>query len=274
MGDPPRADWPDEDDVDWVRLYALRPDLWYAMLRDLGARPEPAALARFVDKCIISIRCLTDVHAQLPSTGLTLARFVELREAAWEAQFAAVEREDRPIGDDEHVDGWGDNSRNKKGRLNEQRANWRPDLEDALAPEMRAAVINLHLRGLTDTAIVCALDIPADWPEKIISRARIHPNAKAAIRAHLEGGSLATVAKASGVPATTAVRILRQIGEAPNGAQARVDAGDRARTILKLRDRGLSYKEIAHRLDCSMDVVKNVLRRDRRHRYGRGGPAA
>lgn len=266
MGEPQGpAEWPADDDIDWTRLYVLRPQLWHSLLGDLGRRPEPAAVARFIDRCIISIRCLTDVHARLPDIGLSLAGFVELREAAWHAQYSAVEHEERPVGDDE----------TEPERLTEKRAAWRPELEDALAPKMRAAVVNLHLRGLDDDSIACSLDLPPQWPASIISRARLNPKARDVVRHHLAGASLAGIAKATGVPATSAVRIIRQIGDTPNGARVRVDAADRARSIVKLRGRGLTYKEIADRLDCSMDVVKNVLRRDRRHRYGRGkGPVA
>lgn len=266
MGDLPTTEggWPDDDEVDWVRLYVQAPNLWQSYLTDLERRPEPAAVARFVDRCIRSLRCLTDMHARLPGIGLTLARFVELREAAWHAQFDAVAHEERPIGDDETA----------AERLTQRRAAWQPGLAEALAPEMRAAVINLHLRGLDDTRIACALEIPEDWPPAIIGRAHLNANARAVIRAHLDGKSLGGIEKATGIPPTSALRIIRLVGDQPNGARARVDAAARARDILKLRDRGLAYKEIAARLDCSMDVVKNVLRKDRIDRHRRKGPAA
>lgn len=259
VGDPQEpAEWPDDDDIDWVRLYVQAPNLWYSYLTDLGRRPEPVALARFVERCVRSLRCLTDVHARLPDIGLTLAGFVALREEARDAQFAATAHEERPVADDE----------TQPERLTARRGGWRPDLNDALAPEMRAAIVNLHLRGLEDDRIACALDIPADWPEKIISRTRLQTAAQAVVRAHLDGKSLAGIHKATGVPPSTALRILRRIGEKPNGSGPRVDARDRARTIVKLRSRGLTYKEIAERVGCDLDDVKNALRRDRRHRYG------
>lgn len=273
MGDSHDAGWPADDDVDWVRLYVLRPNLWYSLLKDLGRRPEPAAIARFVDNCVTSLRCLTDVHERLPEIGLTLGRFADLYEEAWKAQLVAVEHEERAVADDEDVVGWGDENRLKGGRLDAGREGWRPELHDALAPEMRAAVVNLHLRGLDNDCIACALGIPEDWPAKIVARARLRAEARAVVRAHLDGRSLGAIEKATKVPPSSALRIIRQIGEVPNGAKHRVDAAARARTIVKLRDRGLSYKEIATRVGCSMDVVKNVLRRDRRHRYAPGRSA-
>jgi hypothetical protein len=243
----------------------LRPQLWHSLLSDLGRRPEPAAVARFIDRCIISIRCLTDVHAQLPRIGLTLARFVELREGAWHAQYNAVAHDERPVADDE----------TEAERLTSRRAAWRPDLEDALAPEMRAAVINLHLRGLDDDSIACSLDLPPQWPPQIIGRARLNPKARDVVRHHLAGASLAGLAKATGVPASSTLRILRLVDEVPHGAKERVDAAARARAIVRLREKeGLSYKEISERLGCSMDTVKNVLRRKRRPRYTKRKGAA
>lgn len=263
------VDWPDDDDIDWVRLYALAPNLWRSYLTDLEEQPSPAALARFADRCIRSVRCLTDLHARLPEIGLGLAAFAELHARAWAAQFDARaedgDRHDRPVGDHETVE---------ERRAGTRTADWPvdlpSDLRDVLADEMREAVVNLHLRGLDDDRIACAMDIPKEWPGLIVARAALHPDARAVVRIHIEGGSLGAIAKATKVPASTALRILRRIGERPNGAKKRVDASARARDIVKLRSRGLAYKEIAERLDCSIDDVKNALRRDRRHRYGGG----
>lgn len=266
MGDPEQPDdWPDDDDIDWVRLYALAPNLWRSYLADLEERPSPAEVARFTDRCIRSVRCLTDLHARLPEIGLSLAAFAELHAQAWTAQFdarAGDDERDQPVADDEtpeqrrrgsrHGDGWPD----------------LPHLHDVLADEMREAVINLHLRGLDDNRIACAMDIPKEWPALIVAKAGLQPDARAVVRAHIEGKSLGAIAKTTGVPATTALRILRRIGEVPNGAKVRVDARARARTIVKLRARGLTYKEIVDRVGCDLDDVKNALRRDRRHRYG------
>jgi DNA-binding CsgD family transcriptional regulator len=264
------AGWPDDDGIDWVRLYALAPNLWRSYLTDLEDHLSPAELARFTDRCIRSVRCLTDLHARLPEIGLSLAQFAELHARAWAAQFdarATDDRRDAPVGEDEteddrrhgarHPDGWPD----------------LPGLHDALADEMREVVVQLHLRGLDDDRISCAMDIPKEWPALIVARAELNPKARGVVRAHLKGKSLGAVAKETGVPASTALRIIRRIGEAPNGARRRVDAAARARTIVKLRGRGLTYKEIAERVGCDLDDVKNALRRDRRHRYG-GGRAA
>jgi DNA-binding CsgD family transcriptional regulator len=269
MGDlHPPVDWPDDDDnIDWVRLYALAPNLWYSYLADLRRRPDPASAARFFDRCYRSLRCLSDLHARLPEIGLSLADFAELHSRAWAAQFdARVEgnRHDRTVGDDETIPerlGTGGSGVDE------------PNLRDILADEMREAVINLHLRGLDDDRIACAMSIPREWPGFIVAKAGLHPDARAVVRSHLEGKSLGAIAKITSVPASSALRILRRIGEVPNGAKVRVDAAARARSIVKLRARGLTYKEIARRLDCSIDDVKNALRRDRRHRYG-GGRAA
>lgn len=261
MGDSvTSADWPDDDDIDWVRLYALAPNLWRSYLTDLERHPSPVEVARFTERCIRSVRCLADLHARLPEIGLSLAAFAELHERAWNAQFEARvegDRDDAPLDDDETV-------RERRAR---SRAD-HPDLADVLANEMREAVVNLHLRGLDDERIACAMDIPREWPAAIVAHAHLKPGTKDVVHAHLQGKSLGAIEKATGVPASSALRILRRIGETPNGAKERVDAAARARTIVKLRDKGLSYKEIASRVGCSMDVVKNVLRRDRRHRYG------
>lgn len=271
MGDTPTpVDWPDDDDIDWVRLYALAPNLWRSYLTELEERPSPAAVARFTDRCIRSVRCLTDLHAKLPELGLSLAAFADLHNRAWAAQFdARVEGSppDAPVGDEETVlerradrdDGWPDDQVS--------------ELHDVLADEMSEAVISLHLRGLDDDRITCALDIPKEWAALITARADLNPKARDVVRGHLEGKSLGGITKATGVPASTALRILRRIGETPHGAKHRVDAAARARTIVKLRSRGLTYKEIAGRLGCDLDDVKNALRRDRRHRYGGGRSA-
>jgi DNA-directed RNA polymerase specialized sigma24 family protein len=271
VGDSPDQppEWPDDDDIDWVRLYALAPNLWRSYLSDLEERPSPAELARFTDRCIRSIRCLTDLHTRLPGLGLSLAEFADLHARAWNAQFQARadddNREDRPVADDETV-----LERRSATRSVDWPADLPTDLRDVLADEMREAVINLHVRGLDHDQIACAMDIPREWPAFIVSKAGLHPQARAVVLAHLEGKSLGAIAKATKVPATTALRILRRIGETPNGTKVRVDAKARARTIVKLRTRGLTYKEIAARVGCDLDDVKNALRRDRRHRYGGG----
>lgn len=267
MGDSDPPAGPPDDDIDWVRLYALAPNLWASYLADLEEHPSPAEVARFTDRCIHSIRCLTDLHAKLPELGLSLAAFADLHARAWAAQFdarVADDRRDAPVGDDQTADerrhgaghggGWPD----------------LPSLHDALAEEMREAVIQLHLRGLDDGRIACAMDIPKEWPALIVARAGLTPRARDVVRAHIGGASLGAIAKQTGIPATTALRIIRRIGDAPNGAKTRVDAAARARTIVKLRDRGLTYKEIAVRVGCDLDDVKNALRRDRRHRHGGG----
>lgn len=271
MGDSQQSDWPDDDDIDWVRLFALAPNLWRSYLTELEEHPSPAALARFTDRCIRSVRCLADLHAKLPEIGLSLAAFAELHAAAWAAQFEARlddDPQDRPVPDEETP---------QQRRASTRSADWPADLpsdlRDVLADEMREAIINLQLRGLDDDRIACAMDIPKEWPALIAAKGGFHPDARAVVRAHLEGKSLGAIAKATGVPASTALRILRRIGENPHGAKKRVDARSRARDIVKLRDRGLTYKEIARRLDCSIDDVKNALRRDRRHRYGSGRSA-
>jgi len=266
VGDSPDqpGGWPDDDDIDWVRLYALAPNLWRSYLTDLEERPSPAELARFTDRCIRSVRCLTDLHARLPEIGLSLAAFADLHARAWDAQFdarAEGSREDRAVGDDETVMERQSATRN---------AGWPDNLRDVLADEMREAVVNLHLRGLDHDRIACAMDIPKEWPALIVTSAGVSQDARAVVRLHLEGKSLGAIAKATKVPASTALRILRRIGEVPNGARVRVDAAARARTIVKLRARGLTYKEIATRVGCDLDDVKNALRRDRRHRYGGG----
>ena len=274
MGDSPDppAGWPDDDDIDWVRLYALAPNLWRSYLTDLEEHPSPAALARFTERCIRSIRCLTDLHALLPEIGLSLAAFAELHTRAWNAQFQARadddDREDRPVADNETM---------LERRSATRSVDWPDDLptnlRDVLADEMREAVINLHLRGLDHDQVACAMDVPREWPAFIVAKGGVHPAARAVVRGHLDGKSLGAIAKATKVPASTALRILRRIGEVPNGAKVRVDAKARARTIVKLRARGLTYKEIAARVGCDLDDVKNALRRDRRHRYGGGRSA-
>lgn len=267
------VEWPEDDDIDWVRLYVLRPGLYYSLLRELEERPEPTAVARFVEKCIVSLRCVRDFHDQLSRYGLTLARFADLYEKAWAAQLEAVEHEERPVDDGDDVVGWGGEHRLKGGRLDAGRAGWRPDLNEALAPEMRSAIVNLHLRGVDDDRIACVLGVPSDWPAKVVGRARVHRSGREVVRLHLGGASLGQIAAQTGVPTASVARILRLIDEKPNGAARRVDARNRARTIVKLRDRGLSYKQITERVGCSLDDVKNALRRDRRHRYGDRGPA-
>lgn len=267
MGDPDATtDWPDDEPVDWVRLFMLSPATWFALLEELRRRPEPAAVAWFHDACEEAVRRLTEVHQHLPVLGLTVSRLAAIYEKAWAAQHQAVEHDDRPLGETE----------TERERSSNHRVGWRAELDAVLALEMEDAVVNLHLRGATDAHISTILVIPADWPAKIVAHARLNPKAQTVVRAHLGGASLAGIAKATGVPATSALRILRQVDEAPHGAKERVDAAARARDIVRLREReGLSYKDIAQRLGCSMDTVKNVLRKNRRPRYGKGkGPAS
>lgn len=262
MGDFHQPDWPDDNDIDWVRLYALAPNLWHSYLTDLEERPSPAEVARFADRCIRSVRCLTDLHARLPEIGLSLAAFAELHARAWNAQFEArVEGDahDRAVAIDESAP-------ERRGAGGEWSPD-SPDLRDVLADEMREAVVHLHLRGLEDGRIACAMDIPKEWPALIVARAGLHPAAREVVRGQIEGKSLGAISKETGVPASTALRIIRRVGEVPNGAKVRVDAKARARTIVKLRDRGLAYKEIAVRVGCDLDDVRNALRRDRQHRY-------
>lgn len=268
MGDPREPGWPDDDDTDWARLYVLRPNLWSDYLDEVESaleaeRAKPADLVRFIERCLRAVRCLSDVHARLPGLGLDLARYVEFREKAMAAELAAVERIDGELGE------------NTTQFSEEYRRRQHPVEAGPRSAELAALIISLSLRGLDDDRIVCALDIPDSWPAIVRRRIRLHPAAADVVAAHLAGKTLAQLAKTTGAPASTALRILKLIGEQPHGAASRVDARDRARTIVKLRDTGMSYKEIAQKVGCTMDVVKNVLRRDRRHRYGRGkGPAA
>lgn len=242
----------DDFDVDWTTLYALRPNLWNDYLEELEAamdegRASPASLADFMERCLHSVRCLSDVHARLPELGLSLAAFVDLREKALAAEQAALEfeknrslRADRPAR--AHKDG-------------------------PVSPAMARVIVNLHLRGLSGDRITCALGIHTGWPDAVLRRTRLHARARDVIREHLAGKSLARIAADTGVSPSSAIRIIGQIGEKPNGAGARVDARARARTIRKLRERGLSYKEIAERVGCSLDAVRNALRRDALRRY-------
>lgn len=264
MGDPqrPPEEWPD-DDTDWVRLYFLSPNLWSDYLEEVetaldAGRATPADLARFIERCLRSARCLSDLHAQLPGLGLTLWRFAELRDEAVAAEIRAVERDAAELGETETA------------FSKRYRARQRPVEAGPLSAELAALIVNLSLRGLDDERIVCALDIHDSWPELVRRRTRLHAGAADVVVAHLEGKTLGEIARTTGVPASSALRILKAIGERPHGVTTRVDARARARTIVKLRDQGLQYKEIAQRVGCSMDVVKNVLRRDRRHRYGGG----
>lgn len=266
MGDSHDAGWPADDDTDWVRLYFLSPNLWSDYLDEVEAHLEagdatPADLARFIERCLRSARCLSDLHAKLPGLGLTLWQFGELREQAMAAERAAAERDVAGIGENDTK--WSQ----------EYRARRHPVEAGPLSAELAALIMNLCLRGLDDERIVCALDIHHSWPAIVRRRTRLHSGAAAVVAAHLAGRTLGQIAKDTGVPASSALRILKLIGERPHGATKRVDARDRARTIVKLRDRGVSYKEIATRVGCSMDVVKNVLRRDRRHRYAPGRSA-
>lgn len=254
----------DDDDTDWVRLHTLSPALYSTYLRELQARLEagdatPADLARFVERCLSSARCVDHLDARLPGLGLTFGQFIDLRNEAIAAEQAATERVDAELAED----------RTKASE--ERRARRHPIKAGPQSKEMTTLIMNLSLRGLEDERIACVLPIHHTWPTIVRRRMRLHAGARAVVRAHLEGKSLGEIQRATGVPPTSALRILRQIGESPNGAKARVDARARANTIVKLRAKGLAYKEIAERVDCSMDVVKNVLRPERRHRYGGGG---
>lgn len=256
MGDSQQVDWPEDDP--FVRLFILSRRDWDRLLDELRCRSEPAAVAWFHDTCEARVLALT---RRLAETGLTVPGYIELCEKAWEGQLEAIAYDERLQADHETAE----------ERTSSHRPGWRQDLRGILADSMRDAVVNLHLRGWDDEEIAAGLNLPEDWPKKIVSRVRLRPKARAVVRAHLAGGSMTTISKATDVSATTVIRILCQIGDVPRGSKERVDAAARARTIVKLRDRGLSYKEIAARVGCSMDVVKNVLRRDRRHRY-RGRP--
>ena len=267
MGDSREpADWPDDDDTDWARLYILRPNLWSDYLEEVEAaleenRAGPADLARFIERCLNAVRCLSDVHAALPGLGLSLARYVELRETAMAAELEAVEADSAELAENE----------TEFSKL--YRARRHPVEAGPLSRQLADLILNLHLRGLDDERLVCSLNIHPTWPAIVRRRSRLHPDTTSVVAAHLAGKTLGQIAKETGVPASSALRVLKLIGERPHGAATRVDARARARTIVKLRDQGLAYKEIAARVGCSMDVVKNVLRRDRIHRY-RSGRAA
>jgi hypothetical protein len=262
VGDSPdeSAEWPDDDGTDWARLYILRPNLWSDYLDEIetaleAGRAQPADLVRFIERCLRAVRCLSDTHAQLPNLGLTLARFVELREDALAAELAALERDGAELGENE----------TEFSRL--YRLRQHPVEAGPLSKQLADFILNLSLRGLDDSRIVCALDIHHSWPELVRQRIRLHPGAPDVVAAHIAGKTLGQIAHETGVPASSVLRILKLIGERPHGVTARTNARDRARTIVKLRDRGLTYKEIADRLDCSLDTVRNALRRDRVHRY-------
>lgn len=246
--------WPSDDDsdVDWTTLYALRPNLWSDYLDELETaldegRASSSTLVDFMERCLRSVRCLSDFHARLPGLGLSLAAFIDLREKALAAELVALGfendlslRADRPTR--AHKDG-------------------------PVSPKLAAAIVNLHLRGLDNERIICALGIHTAWPAAVLRRTRLHAGAHDVVREHLAGASLSQIAARTKVPASSALRVIRQIGEKPNGTGVRVDARARARSIVKLRQRGASYKEIAERLDCSLDTVRNALRRDAKRRY-------
>lgn len=246
--------WPPDDDadVDWATLYALRPNLWNDYLEELEAaldegRASPGTLADFMERCLRTVKCLSDFHARLPGLRLSLAAFVDLREKALAAEAAALRHEnDRSLRADRPA---------------------RAHKDGPLSPTLAAAIVNLHLRGLDEDRIICALGIHTAWPQAVLRRTHLHAGAHDVVREHLAGASLAQIEQRTGVPVSSALRVIRQIDEKPNGVGKRVDARARARDIVKLRRRGLAYKEIAERLDCSLDTVRNALRRDAKRRY-------
>jgi lambda repressor-like predicted transcriptional regulator len=269
MGDSQEsADWPDDDNTDWVRLRMLSPALYSSYLREFQARLETgkatrADLLRFAERCLNSARCLDHFEAQLPGLGLTVWQFGELRDKAMVAERAATDRIDGELAEGKTVFG-------EKYRIRQH-----PVEPGPRSRELAMLILSLSLRGLDDQRIACVLDVHDTWPAIVRRRIRIHPKAADAVAAHIAGASLGQVSARTGVPTATVRRILKLIGEQPHGAAKRVNARERARTIVRLRDKGFSYKEISRRLDCSMDDVKNALRRDRRHRYREGrGPAA
>lgn len=255
----PPAEWVD-DTTDWVRLWTLSRDLYSAYLSEFSdlvesGRAEPADLVRFTERCVRSYRCLADLNASLPGLGLTIGQFIDLRDQAISAEQAELERHDRELAE---------NDTEISARYRERQ---HPTPTGPQSKALATLILNLWLRGLDDKQIGCALDIHDNWPRLVRDRIHTHPGSRAVVAAHLAGRTLGQIAKETGVPASSALRILKLIGEQPHGAAKRVNARARAHDIVKLRDRGLTYKEIADRLGCSMDVVKNTLRRDRRHRY-------
>jgi DNA-binding CsgD family transcriptional regulator len=141
--------------------------------------------------------------------------------------------------------------------------------------EMRRAIVEFDLRGVPEVAheLVELAGLPRSAADTVIARARLHPNARAVVAAHIAGTPIADIVRATGVPATTAARIIESIGETPIRPKAHEPARRRAREIIRMREQGMSYAEIARRLDVPITTVKNALRRDRRRRLNDRGPA-
>lgn len=241
---------------DWV--YWVTPQRFRELLDEVREHPEPGGLPRIVDQ-IRRDRC--ELTRALERLGLTRGRWFEMWDEAWAAEREARAAAEAPIPDTQ---------------TGIEALSHRPDPDaDAAFPlsdGMRRLIVELHLRGLELGRIDAWGNLPAGTAAKVTGKA-VRPGAADVVRLHFEGRPIGEIAATTGVPVTTAERILASVGEVSVGSRKRTDARARARTIVKLAESGMAYKEIARRVDCSMDTVKNALRRDRRQRYGGKGPA-
>jgi hypothetical protein len=245
------------DPTAWIALRLVFPHLWEAWAADLGGieavARDPRRMARFNAECFASLRHALDFRAKLPGLGLSLAQAVGIIEEALEDENGATDELEAPTGVEEAVDADRPSAPMRFAR------NRYPASE-----AMRAAVLNFWVRGLPEACIDYVLSLEAGTAARIVRQHPPHPGARKVAAAHFEGHPVSEVARRTGVPGSSVVRILGSIGEGGSGT-LREDVRRRTATIRRLRDKeGLSYKEISRRLSVSMDTVRNATRRDRR----------
>lgn len=249
---------------DWVRLHLISPRLYDKILAEkLGPHSTPADIPDMADRMKAAMRQVDEkISAVLSRVGLSLGKLIDLRDEAWAAEDAAIEADGAPVGEDQTPRHWRD--RHKE---------WDPSYDRPRSRKMVAAIVELYLRGLAPGEIDCILSLPPGWVAATLKSKRIPPGGREVVQAHLAGMSVAEISRVTGVPQSSATRILGGIRETTRGAEQRRTARERAQTIVRLAEKGLTYRQISERLGCSLDIVKNTLRRDRRHRYGGRGPA-
>jgi hypothetical protein len=226
-------------------VYAYSPRLYAALQADVHAN-DLGSLLRWRDELVNIAAVLTDVDQRLPEFGLTLPRLVELVQHAWDAENAAsVEWEGGP--------------HHEPGEFR---------LSEALSPAMNRAIVNLHLRGMSDDLIAGVLTVHPAWVAHALAMANLDGTDRAVVAGHVAGKNQSTIAAETGTPRTTVARIIgSRLGEEAR-TRSHQAAARRRREVRRLKAAGRSVSEICKLLDLPKHTVLYDLA-DR----GRRGPA-